>query len=247
MVCEVKVIHGACDGSFNVAGSTVGAVRRSLKDAFNIPKDAITFVGGNQVEMSYRLQGGSCLEFCKQAGIKGKVEMLTQEQIHNEYVSIPKEILEAMFKSFPHDDINKDGKPIWLESSVDAWIRKQYSRKRADDGRDKVIRPNRVRFDGQIYEGLTNLEFRLFESLLARRTPDDEGVKTIDVIEDMWGHDADDKDNALKLHISRVNTKLTDQGWPGWVQFGTTSITLLRSKPTDEPPQVKRVSPTTPL
>jgi hypothetical protein len=67
----VKVIHGANDGSFNLAGSKVSTVRASLVDAFNIPGDAQTFVNGEQVDANYTLQSNDTLEFVKQAGVKG--------------------------------------------------------------------------------------------------------------------------------------------------------------------------------
>lgn len=67
----VKVIHGANDDSFNLAGSKVSAVRASLVDAFNIPGDALSFVDGEQVDGNYVLQSSQTLEFVKQAGVKG--------------------------------------------------------------------------------------------------------------------------------------------------------------------------------
>jgi len=68
---EVKVIHGANDGTFNLAGSKVTTVRASLVDAFNIPGDALAFVNGEQVDANYTLQSNDTLEFVKQAGVKG--------------------------------------------------------------------------------------------------------------------------------------------------------------------------------
>lgn len=68
---DVKVIHGANDGSFKLAGSKVSTVRASLVDAFNIPGDALAFVDGEQVDANYVLQEHSTLEFVKQAGVKG--------------------------------------------------------------------------------------------------------------------------------------------------------------------------------
>ena len=68
---DVKVIHGANDGSFKLAGSKVSAVRASLVDAFNIPGDALAFVDGEQVDANHILQANQTLEFVKQAGVKG--------------------------------------------------------------------------------------------------------------------------------------------------------------------------------
>lgn len=67
----VKVIHGANDGIFSVAGVAVASVRASLVDAFNIPGDAEAFVNGEAVPPAYRLQDHDTLEFIKHRGQKG--------------------------------------------------------------------------------------------------------------------------------------------------------------------------------
>lgn len=68
---DVKVLHGANDGYFKVAGAKVSQVRASLVSAFNIPGEALAFVDGEQVDNNYVLQEGQTLEFIKQAGVKG--------------------------------------------------------------------------------------------------------------------------------------------------------------------------------
>lgn len=67
----VKVIHGANDGHFEVAGETVGGVRASLAHAHNIPDDAIALVDGQRVTDDFRLAENSVLEFVGQRGVKG--------------------------------------------------------------------------------------------------------------------------------------------------------------------------------
>jgi len=68
---KIKVIHGANDGEFGLAGAKVATVRFSLVDAFNIPGDATAFVNGEQVDENYVLQSNQVLEFIKAAGVKG--------------------------------------------------------------------------------------------------------------------------------------------------------------------------------
>lgn len=68
---KVKVIHGANDDEFEIAGAKVQQVRANLVDAFNIPGDALSFVNGEQVDANYVLKQGDTLEFIKQAGVKG--------------------------------------------------------------------------------------------------------------------------------------------------------------------------------
>lgn len=221
----VKVICGANDDSFAVAGYRVETVRNSLVDAFNIPPQAIAVVNGERVASSYILQPNDILEFCKQSGNKGIVRMFTENEIRREYTGFPMDVLDGLFKSLRHDDTNSKGEPIWLESSVDDWLKDQYSRKQADDGRDKVIPPNGVRIAGKVYTNLTTLEWRLMDVLLSSA---DRSVEPGKVIEHVYGHDAGDKDNALKLVIKRLNNKLGDQEFPFLVGSVNGSVSISR-------------------
>ena len=66
----VKVIHGANDDEFPIAGVTVDCVRRNLADAFNIPDEAIALVNGDFVHAAYRLLPDDTLEFVNRRGEK---------------------------------------------------------------------------------------------------------------------------------------------------------------------------------
>lgn len=208
----VKVIHGANDGTFALEGTKVGSVRSSLVDAFNIPKDAIALVNGEQVDMGYKLATDDTLEFCKQSGSKGIRRMFTKAELLREYTGHPADVMDELCASVAHDDVNGDGQPIWHEIVVDEWLDERYSRKRADDGRDKVIPPFGVRIAGHIVDELTSNEWRILSSVLSRATAERPGVSFDEVIEDVWGHDAGWKDEALKQHIKRINRKFLDQG-----------------------------------
>jgi excisionase family DNA binding protein len=70
----VKVIHGANDGVFMVAGITVGRVRASLKDAFNIPAGAAARRNRLPVTAHAFLRAGDVLEFIAPWGRKGAGE-----------------------------------------------------------------------------------------------------------------------------------------------------------------------------
>ncbi len=74
MVAErrgVRVIHGANDGVFEVAGATVRNLQGSLADAFNIPDDAIAEANGRRVPGSYEVRRDDVLEFIRERGEKG--------------------------------------------------------------------------------------------------------------------------------------------------------------------------------
>lgn len=69
---KVRVIHGANERYFDhLSGKTVGSVRKSLRDAFNIPGDASALIDGKEVGDEFILQSGQNLEFVKQSGVKG--------------------------------------------------------------------------------------------------------------------------------------------------------------------------------
>jgi len=222
----VKIIHGANDDEFDIAGATVSRVYSNLIDAFNIPKTALAFVNGEQVDGTYVLRANDTLEFCKQSGRKGIRRMFTKADILREYVSFPSDVLDDLFAEVRHHDTNANGDPIWMESVVDDWLDERCFRRQADDGRDKVIPPNKVRIEGQIYNDLTSLEWRLMDILLTRRNTGEEAVPKDDVIEHVWGHDYDHKDNALKQHVKRVNEKLSEQHSPVSVSLSNGFVTI---------------------
>lgn len=69
---KVRVISGANEQYFDtLEGKTVGSVRKSLRDVFNIPGDAEARVGDKKVNDDFILEGGAVLEFVKESGVKG--------------------------------------------------------------------------------------------------------------------------------------------------------------------------------
>lgn len=74
MVAErrgVRVIHGANDGIFDVAGYPLTRLRSSLVDAFNIPLDAVALANGRRVPHSYEPVADDVIEFIREHGVKG--------------------------------------------------------------------------------------------------------------------------------------------------------------------------------
>jgi hypothetical protein len=69
---KIRVVNGANEQYFdNLQGKTVGSVRKSLREVFNIPGDASALIGGKEVGDDFILEGGMNLEFVKEAGVKG--------------------------------------------------------------------------------------------------------------------------------------------------------------------------------
>jgi|TARA_Y100000034_G_scaffold132302_1_gene194952 hypothetical protein len=70
---KIRVVHGANEQYFdNLEGKTVGQVKKSLREVFNIPSDAEALIGSKQVGDEFVLEGGQSLEFVKEAGVKGR-------------------------------------------------------------------------------------------------------------------------------------------------------------------------------
>lgn len=69
---KVRVVHGANEQYFDsLEGKTVGTVKKSLREVFNIPSDADALIAGKQVGDDFILESGMNLEFVKEAGVKG--------------------------------------------------------------------------------------------------------------------------------------------------------------------------------
>lgn len=210
--CMVKVIHGANDGMFAVEGASVRAVRSSLVDAFNIPDSAIAFVNGEQVDINFTLSANDTLEFCKQSGSKGMNRPFTEAEFRRNYAGYPAKVMDELIESVPHAGVNDDGQLFWCERSVDKWLDKRYSRETEDDGSDKMIPPSSIRIADIIINELTPSEWKLLQCVLTKSTVDKSSVSFDVAIEDVWGHDYDGKDGALKQHIKRINKKFSVQG-----------------------------------
>lgn len=97
MVAEkraVRVIHGANDGVFDVAGYPLARLRSSLASAFNIPPEAIAFVNGRRVPQSYEPVADDVIEFIREQGVKGGRKMVVAE---------PKVLPDLEFRDEPPD------------------------------------------------------------------------------------------------------------------------------------------------
>jgi hypothetical protein len=69
---KIRIVHGANEQYFDtLEGKTVGNVKKSLREVFNIPGDAEALIGGKQVGDDFILESGMSLEFVKEAGVKG--------------------------------------------------------------------------------------------------------------------------------------------------------------------------------
>ena len=117
---SVTVIHGPNDGIFDLAGSTVAVVQRTLVDAFNLRSDAIAFVNGEEVESTFTLSAGDRLEFVYRTGTKGLGDLLTPEDLMSRWRISPEEYQELKQLGLPTIPF-KNGSVRHPEVAVDDW------------------------------------------------------------------------------------------------------------------------------
>lgn len=68
---SVRVVHGSNDYYIS-EGSSVGTIRKKMRDALSLPGDVPAYVGGQLVDDDFVMVSGMNLEFSKEAGTKGK-------------------------------------------------------------------------------------------------------------------------------------------------------------------------------
>ena len=120
---SVKIIHGANDGVFDVAGVSVASVRASLVDAFNLPDEAIAFVNGESVPPAYTLQANDKLEFVKQNGEKSVGEQVWTDEEFCIFFKITQEDLQAWIGQGLKVMRSLDGSIRITETAVDEFNR----------------------------------------------------------------------------------------------------------------------------
>lgn len=80
-ITPVRVIYGASDGCFPLAGRTAEEVQTALAEPFGIPEDALILVNGERVAPSHVLSGNDTLEFVLAGGVKGALDPHEQAQL----------------------------------------------------------------------------------------------------------------------------------------------------------------------
>lgn len=112
LASKVRVVHGSNEQYFDsLSGKTVGTVRKSLREVFNIPGDADALVSGKQVGDDFILEGGMQLEFVKEHGVKGDLGGVQDEQpdflmglTHDEYQEYERLLAERMTDPHPNEE-----------------------------------------------------------------------------------------------------------------------------------------------
>ncbi|OAI53242.1 hypothetical protein AYO44_04210 [Planctomycetaceae bacterium SCGC AG-212-F19] len=206
---RVEIIHGANQDYYAVAGRTVGYVRQVLGDVFSIPPDSESLIDGSTVQDDQLLRAGDCLEFIKASGRKSVGHRVWTDKG-----------LCKFFKLTPEDPDDwqargckplraKDGSRRWTEDAID-----EFNGLQKACGWFPVI-------DGKTISFLSPRQLQLFK--IAWRHP---GTSLEDAIDEVYGHDADDKDNAIKQLAKLVNAKLVKHGVNRVVSLAGSKVTL---------------------
>jgi molybdopterin converting factor small subunit len=67
----VKIVSGVNEQEFPIAGKTIGEIRESLREVFNIDDNAQAIVNGQKKNNNYALQSKDVVEFIHPIGEKG--------------------------------------------------------------------------------------------------------------------------------------------------------------------------------
>lgn len=74
---NVNIIFGVNEISVNVAGQSLTTVKHNLKSTLGLSGDETVTVNGQPPQVEYILQAGDEVEFTKQSGSKGAVEVIS--------------------------------------------------------------------------------------------------------------------------------------------------------------------------
>jgi len=110
--------------------------------------------------------------------------------------------------------------------ALDEWLDRRYMEGN-DDGQDKVIPPDSVRINGEVYKGLTLNEWRLIDALL---NAPNTSLLVDDAIERLYADDASitSTSNRLKQAIKRLNQKSGEKRRPFSVHIENGWVSLLK-------------------
>jgi hypothetical protein len=138
---------------------------------------------------------------------------LTAEEVQRDY-RIPERLFHKLLPKLPVAHRDESGQAYYLESQIDKFLHRLLAG--LDDDRDRLIAPDRVRLSGVEYDGLSSLEWRLIKVLLrtAKRA-----VSIQTAMEFVYGHNADNKDEALRQLVKNLNKRLAEHGCPVSIRF----------------------------
>lgn len=120
---NIRVIHGANEGIFDLEGTRIGDLRRSLRDVFNIPSDAGAFIGGKQVMDDRVIKDGESAEFIREQGFKGLGALLTPAELRDRWQIDEHDYRQLLDLGLPRIQLRSDVRHPEIE--VDEFFRQR--------------------------------------------------------------------------------------------------------------------------
>lgn len=153
--------------------------------------------------------------------------LMTAEQVKTLY-QIPDGLFEKIRPDLPVADICQ-GTNYYLETHLDPFLHRWFQSpgfshssgqtgNHAQPGKlptgDRMIHPDEVQLDGEIYGPLTPQQWRLMEIVLEKTV-----VTTNEAVRHVYGGRFAGKEEALRQHKKRINNLLLDEGCQKQIDF----------------------------
>jgi len=126
----VRVVHGANEQSFDFQAITVGTIRRSLRDVFNISGAAVALISGVAASDDDLVECGDAVEFHNEQGRKGLGDLLSPEALRQAWQITAEEYTELLTLGLPSLQLRSGVRHP--ESAVDEFFRKRALQKQSD-------------------------------------------------------------------------------------------------------------------
>jgi len=151
----IRVVHGANEQELDVESATVGTLRRSLRDVFNIPDVATALISGETVTDECAVSDGELLEFVQRDGRKGLGELIAPAELLRQWHIDADEYEELLALGLPVLRF-RNGTVRHPEAAVDEFFRMQVAQTRSECPQDSLTQRIVVAIE-QVADRLPNL------------------------------------------------------------------------------------------
>ncbi len=97
----VRIVHGANEDHLDVEGWSIARLKKSLREVFNIPPEAVAYCCGDLASQHYLIEEGDTIEFVKLQGVKGLGRLLSPNDLKNELSLSDKQYDELLEQGLP--------------------------------------------------------------------------------------------------------------------------------------------------
>jgi|GEM_PF-2085615 len=104
----VRIVHGANEDHLDFAGKTIGQLKRSLREVFNIPPEAVAYCCGDLASQQYLIEEGDTIEFVREQGVKGLGRLLSSNDLKSELSISDEQYNELLEQGLPIITLSND-------------------------------------------------------------------------------------------------------------------------------------------